>query len=321
MLKFVAKMKVYNSIAEMPQITNAVVTQGTFDGVHLAHQQILKRLKQIANETNGETVLITYEPHPRMVLFPDDHGLKLISSLEEKIALLAQQGIDHLLILPFTIAFSRWSSLQFIKSIIVDAIRTKHLVIGYNHRFGKNREGSFEHLKSYSSAYGFDVQEIPAQEIANLAISSTKIRDALHKSNCKLAKQYLGYHYTFSALVVMGKQLGRQIGFPTANLHLTDSDKIVPANAVYAVYIEINEQFYKGMMNIGNNPSIPGKAHSIEVHIFDFNEDLYNQRIRVHFVDKLRNELQFNSLEDLKTQLNKDKLQAIAVLEQDPYEV
>jgi riboflavin kinase/FMN adenylyltransferase len=314
-------MKVYNSIAEMPQITNAIVTQGTFDGVHLAHQQILKRLKQIALQTNGETVLITYEPHPRMVLFPDDHGLKLISSIDEKIALLEKQGIDHLLILPFTIEFSKWSSLQFIKEIIVDAIHTKYLVIGYNHRFGKNREGSFEHLKTYSSAYGFEVQEIPVQEIDNLSISSTKIREALFKSNCILAKHYLGYFYSFHATVVKGNQLGRQIGFPTANLILTDSDKIVPANAVYAVFVEIATQLYKGMMNIGNNPSIPEKDHTIEVHIFDFNEDLYNQRIRVHFVDKLRDEMRFHSLEDLKTQLNKDKLHAIAVLEQDPYEI
>jgi len=313
-------MKVYYSISEMPQIANAVVTQGTFDGVHLAHQQILKRLKQIAADTNGETVLITYEPHPRMVLFPNDHGLQLLSSAQEKIALLENQGIDHLLILPFTIEFSRWSSLKFIKEIIVDALQTKYLVIGYNHRFGKNREGSFEHLSQYASAYGFEVQEIPAQEIDNLSISSTKIREALQKRNCLLARQYLGYFYSISAKVVEGKKLGRTIGFPTANLQVFDPNKMIPMQAVYAVYVEINGRILRGMLNIGNNPTIPGKGNSIEVHIFDLDEDLYNQTLRVHFVDKLREEIHFNSIEDLKTQLNKDKLQANAVLEAHPYE-
>lgn len=307
-------MKVYKSLDEMPDIRNAIVSQGTFDGVHHAHQVILNRLKNLAETLDGETVLITYEPHPRMVLFPDDHGLKLLTDLDEKIELLSKQKIDHLLVLPFTKEFSRLSSLDFIKTIILDKLKTKYLVIGYNHRFGKNREGSFEHLKEFSKAYGFDVAEIPEQDVNNVSVSSTKIRESLFAGEINQANTYLGRKYCLTAKVVLGKQLGRTIGFPTANLNVFNEHKLIPADGVYVVQVEFDGKIYGGMMNIGNNPTIQGKGRSLEVHIFNFSEDIYNQTIRVSFVDKLRNEIRFSGIETLKTQLFQDKLRALEIL-------
>ncbi|MES2691139.1 MAG: bifunctional riboflavin kinase/FAD synthetase [Bacteroidota bacterium] len=307
-------MKVYRSLEELPQIKNAIVTQGTYDGVHAAHKVILDRVKQIAKEKNGETVVMTFDPHPRMVLFPDDHGLRLLNTLDEKIAALEQEGIDHLLIIPFTKEFSRLTSLQFIRDIIVNKIGTKVLVIGYNHRFGKNREGSFEHLKEYSGLYGFDVEEIPEQDIDEIAVSSTRIRKALEEGDVLLAAKYLGKPYTITGLVTKGKQLGRTIGFPTANIKVEDPNKLIPANGVYAVKVFINTRTFNGMLNSGVRPTVDGLTHTIEVHLFDFNEDIYDQTIKVAFVDKLRDEKKFDGLDALTNQLQKDKLHALDIL-------
>lgn len=303
-------MKVYRSLEELPKIENAVVTQGTFDGVHAAHKVIINRIKEIATKTGGQSVLITYNPHPRMVLFPNDHGLKLLNTLDEKINYLANEGINHLVILPFTTEFSRLSSLQFIRDIIVNKIGTKHLVIGYNHRFGRNREGSFEHLKEFSGLYGFNVVEIPEQDINNVSVSSTKIRESLINGNVTAASKYLDKYYQISGIVMEGNKLGRTIGYPTANIFVTDEYKLIPADGVYAVWVQHNQQKYGGMLNIGNNPTIPNKGRSIEVNIFNFNESIYNQNISVEFVDKIREEQKFASLLDLKNRLAIDKLQA-----------
>lgn len=307
-------MKVYRSLEELPKIENAVVTQGTFDGVHTAHKVIINRIKEIAKQNGGQSVLITYNPHPRMVLFPNDHGLKLLNTLDEKINFLANEGINHLVILPFTTEFSRLSSLQFIRDIIVNKIGTKHLVIGYNHRFGRNREGSFEHLKEFSGLYGFNVIEIPEQDINNVSISSTKIREALLQGNVSDAATYLDKYYQLSGLVMEGNQLGRTIGYPTANIFVTDENKLIPADGVYAVWVQHNQKKYGGMMNIGNNPTIPNKGRSIEVNIFNFDETIYNQKLSIEFVDKIREEQKFASLLDLKKRLAIDKLQAEKVL-------
>lgn len=307
-------MKVYRSLEELPEIKNAIVTQGTFDGVHLAHKVILSRLKQLAKENDGETVVMTFHPHPRMVLFPDDHGLKLLNTLDEKIEALEQAGIDHLLIIPFTRAFSRLSSLQFIRDIIVSKLNTKVLVIGYNHRFGKNREGSFEHLKEYSGLYGFSVEEIPVQDVDEMAISSTQIRKALEAGDVSLASKYLGKFYSISGQVMQGKQLGRTIGFPTANILVADENKLIPANGVYAVKVFINNKAYNAMLNSGVRPTVDGLTHTIEAHIFDFNEDIYQQTITIAFVDKLRDEKKFDGVAALTNQLHLDKLQALEVL-------
>jgi riboflavin kinase/FMN adenylyltransferase len=307
-------MKVYRSITSFPKITNAIVTQGTFDGVHIAHQVILKQLKEIAQVKGGETVLITFDPHPRTVLFPEDHGLQLLNTPEEKIALLEKEGIDHLVILPFTKEFSRLSSLDFIKDILLDAIGTKYLVIGYNHRFGKNREGSFEHLKDYAPTYGFEILEISAQDLDEVAVSSSKIRNALQHGDVALASRFLGHPYAIDAKVVEGKQLGRTIGYPTANLFIEHPLKLIPQDGVYAVWILVQNKKYGGMLNIGNNPTVALKGRSIEVNIFNFSETIYNQNISVQFVDKIREEEKFNSLQELKTRLELDKLQALKIL-------
>lgn len=307
-------MKVYRSLDELPQINNAIVTQGTFDGVHAAHKVILNRLKQIAQQRNGETVVITFDPHPRMVLFPDDHGLKLLHTLNEKIESLAHEGIDHLVIIPFTKEFSRLTSMQFIRDIMVNKIGTKVLVIGYNHRFGKNREGSFEHLKEYSGLYGFEVEEIPEQDIDEVSVSSTQIRKALEGGEVTQAAKYLEKNYHITGTVIKGNQLGRTIGFPTANINVADANKQIPANGVYAVKVFINSRIVLGMLNSGVRPTVDGLTHAVEVHLFDFNEDIYGQELKVEFVDKLRNEIKFENLLALTNQLEKDKLHALAIL-------
>jgi riboflavin kinase/FMN adenylyltransferase len=303
-------MKVYRSLQELPLIRNAIVTQGTFDGVHLAHQAILNRLKELAKIHQGETVVMTFEPHPRMVLFPEDHGLHLLQTLDEKIASLEQSGVDHLLVLPFTKEFSRLTSLQFIRDIIVNTIKTKVLVIGYNHRFGKNREGTFEHLKEYASLYGFEIEEIPRQDVEAESVSSTRIRKALELGEVHTAAKYLGRFYTLSGIVIEGKKFGRTIGFPTANIAVSHPFKLVPADGVYAVKVMVDDVLYGGMLNAGFRPTVDGTKHSIEVHIFDFSQSIYEKNITIMYVDKIRDEKRFSSPDELKKQLEKDKLQA-----------
>lgn len=307
-------MQVHFDVNTLPNIKNAIVSQGTFDGVHLAHKKIIERLKQIASIKDGETVLITFEPHPRMVLFPDDHGLQLLSTLNEKIHLLEKAGIDHLIILPFTKEFSRQTSEQFIRTILVNKIKTNTLVIGYDHRFGKNREGSFEHLKESSSLYGFEVEEIPEQDIDDIAVSSTKIRKALLNNDIQTAQKYLGNSYSLEGKVVKGKQLGRTIGYPTANIEVENTFKLIPQDGVYAVWVWYNKAKFGGMLNIGNNPTVEGKGRSIEVNIFDFEKEIYTEILKIEFVSKLRNEEKFNGLDALKAQLHLDKQNALSIL-------
>lgn len=306
-------MKVHFNLDEIPEINNAIVTQGTFDGVHVAHRVILNRLKELAVKKNGETVVITFHPHPRMVLFPDDHGLKLLHTLNEKIKALEVLDIDHLIIIPFTREFSRLSSLQFIRDILVKKINTYTLVIGYNHRFGKNREGTFKHLIEFAPVYGFAIEEIPEQDIELEAVSSTRIRQALETGNITQANKNLGYYYSLIGKVMHGKQLGRTIGFPTANIELGDPTKLIPADGVYAVEVFINKKIHLGMLNCGFRPTVDGVTHAIEVHIFNFDENIYDQTIKISFVDKLRNEIKFADISELKTQLENDKLHALEI--------
>lgn len=307
-------MKVYTNIDDFIGIKNPIVTTGTFDGVHVGHQKIIARLKTLAKEVDGETVLLTFYPHPRMVLFPEDNELQLINTQAEKIELLEQYGIDHLIIYPFTKEFSRLSSVEFVRNILVNTIKTKRLVIGYNHHFGRNREGSFEHLKEYGPLYGFDVEEIPAKDIDSIEISSTKIRTALLAGDVTTANTYLGHEFSICGKVVRGKQLGRTIGYPTANIQLQDKYKIIPADGVYAVKVRHNGQLYGGMLNIGNNPTIEGKGRSIEVNIFNFNMDIYNQDATIYFIERLRDEVKFNGLGELTKQLALDKINSERIL-------
>jgi len=307
-------VKVYTNIDDFIGIKNPIVTTGTFDGVHVGHQKIIARLKALAKEVDGETVLLTFYPHPRMVLFPEDNELQLINTQAEKIERLEQYGIDHLIIYPFTKEFSRLSSVEFVRNILVNTIKTKRLVIGYNHHFGRNREGSFEHLKEYGPLYGFDVEEIPAKDIDSIEISSTKIRTALLAGDVTTANTYLGHEFSICGKVVGGKQLGRTIGYPTANIQLQDKYKIIPADGVYAVKVRHNGQLYGGMLNIGNNPTIEGKGRSIEVNIFNFNLDIYNQDATIYFIERLRDEVKFNGLDELTKQLALDKINSERIL-------
>jgi len=309
-------MKVHYGTENLPEIKNAIVSQGTFDGVHLAHKKIIERIKQIATEKSGETVLITFEPHPRMVIHPEDHGLQLLSTLPEKINLFSATGINHLIILPFTKEFSRISSELFIRDILVKKIKTNTLVIGYDHRFGKNREGTFAHLKESSSLYGFEVEEIPEQDIDEIAVSSTKIRMALLSDDLFTAQKYLGNPYGLEGKVIEGKKLGRTIGYPTANIEIENAFKLIPPDGVYAVKVWHANKKFGGMLNIGNNPTVADKGRSIEVHIFDFESNIYNETIKIEFISKLRNEAKFNNLEELKNQLHFDKINSLSILNQ-----
>ena len=300
-------VRIYHNIEEFQKVKNAVVTTGTFDGVHIGHLKIIDRLRQIADDVNGETVLLTFFPHPRMVLF-SDNDLKLICTKNEKIALLEKAGVDHLIIHPFSREFSRLSSVEFVRDILVNKIGTNLLVIGYNHHFGRNREGSFEHLKEYGPLYGFQVEEICAQDVDEVLVSSTKIRKALDAGHIKTARAYLTHDFSLTGIVVKGDHLGRQIGFPTANIKVVDSHKLVPANGVYAVRVLVRDKEFKGMLNIGVRPTIDGIEKTIEVHIIDFNEDVYGEELTILFDDWIRVEQKFEGLDALKAQLEKDKI-------------
>lgn len=310
-------LKVYKSIEEFTQVKNLVATVGTFDGVHVGHQEIIEKLKEVAKQTDGETLLLTFYPHPRMVLFPDDDSLKLINTLSEKIELLASFGLDHLLILPFSIEFSRITPTEYIRDLLIRDIGVKTLVIGYNHQFGRNRKGNFELLEELAPVYGFDVIEITAKEINEIKVSSTKIRKAIEAGEISTANKYLRYNFSLSGIVVEGEKIGRQMGFPTANIKIVEKHKLLPGNGVYAVKVTVQNYQYKGMLNIGSRPTINNDADcsSIEVHLFGMNEDCYNENIQVEFSTKLRDEIKFVNLEELKEQLQKDKESALLVLQ------
>ncbi len=307
-------MKVYHSLAEFKKLAFAVVTSGTFDGVHLGHQKILNRLKEIATKHGGETVVITYWPHPQLILNPDNKALKLLNSYVEREQLLREQGIQHLLKIPFTKEFSQITSEEFITNILVNIIGTKKLVIGYDHRFGKNREGSFEELKKDGPAYGFDVEEIARQDVDSIGISSSTIRNALLKGEVKVAAHLLGRPYSIMGVVVKGDQLGRTLGYPTANLAIPEHHKLIPAEGIYAATVSIEGRLFGGMLYIGNRPTIESKKLAIEVNIFDFNEDLYGRTIQVNFINFIRPDKKFDNLEQLKNQLSQDKVSALQLL-------
>ena len=285
--------------------------------MHVGHQEIIGKLKEVAKQTDGETLLLTFFPHPRMVLFPDDDSLKLINTLNEKIELLASFGLDHLLILPFSKEFSRITPTEYIRDLLMRDIGVKTLVIGYNHQFGRNRKGNFELLEELAPVYGFDVIEITAKEINEIKVSSTKIRRAIESGEISTANKYLRYNFSLSGIVVEGEQIGRQMGFPTANIKIVEKHKLLPGKGVYAVNVKVQNHHYKGMLNIGSRPTINNDADcsSIEVHLFGMNEDCYNENIQVEFYTKLRDEIKFVNLEELKEQLQKDKESALLVLQ------
>jgi len=307
-------MKIYQQLTDFHPPHFSVVTSGTFDGVHLGHQKILRRLQELASSKQGETVLLTYWPHPRLILQPQDKSLRLLSTLSEKVKLLEEMGVDHLIILPFTEELSQMSSDDFIRSILVEKIQTKTLVIGYDHKFGKNREGSFEYLQSHSHLFGFAIEEISRQDVDDLGVSSTKIRTALAQGDISTANKYLGRPYDLSGQVVKGQQIGRSLGFPTANIQIADDYKLLPRDGAYAVHAEVNSIQYKAILNIGDRPTVDGEKKTIEAHLIDFEGDLYGQELRVYFQEFLREEKKFESLDALKNQLVVDRERAIFIL-------
>jgi len=305
-------MKIYKSLDDFPEIQRPVVTIGTFDGVHLGHRKILERLKNIAHTIQGETVLVTFWPHPKMVLFPKDHGIKLLSTFDEKAALLENLGIDHLISIPFDKEFSRMESKDFIEKILVNKIKTRKLVIGYDHRFGRGREGGFEHLQAEQERYNFDLEEIPRKDIDNIGISSTKIRKSLESGDILKANEFLGRPYFLQGKVIEGDKIGRTIGFPTANIELKETNKLVPMDGAYISRVFVDNQSYEGMLNIGVRPTVSGNKKNIEVNILNFDKDIYEKTIGIQFLSFLRPEKKFNNLNALKTQLTRDQKQVVA---------
>jgi riboflavin kinase/FMN adenylyltransferase len=307
-------MKIYEGLSNLPNIPNPVVTSGTFDGVHLGHQKILIQIKESARQLKGETVLITFWPHPRLVLYPEQHNLRLLSTFEEKTKLLEQFGVDHLITIPFTHEFSQMSSREFIEKVLVEKIKTKKLIIGYDHRFGKNREGSFEYLQANSAEFGFEMEEISRQEVDEIGVSSTKIRKALEEGDLETATGYLGRPYELTGIVVKGKQIGRSIGFPTANIQIQTDYKLIPKEGVYAVEAEIDKISYRAMLNIGMRPTVDGNQQTIEAHLFDYEGDLYEKQLTVKLKYFLREEQKFENIEALKAQLIRDQELAKSLL-------
>ncbi|MBT8271142.1 MAG: bifunctional riboflavin kinase/FAD synthetase [Flavobacteriaceae bacterium] len=293
---------------------NTVVTIGTFDGVHIGHKKIIERLVKKALENDLQSVVLTFFPHPRMVL-QKESNIKLLNTLEEKSEILDALKVDHLVVKAFTPEFSRLSALEFVRDLLVNSLKTKYLIIGYDHRFGRNRAANIDDLKEFGETYGFEVMEISAQEINDVAVSSTKIRNALRDGDVDMANAYLGYTYMLNGTVVHGRGLGKELSFPTANLQVSESYKLIPKNGVYVVSSEINGTTYFGMMNIGTNPTVnSGTEQRMEVHFFDLNRDLYGIKLEIKLLKRVRDEQKFESIEALRQQLEQDCVDIKAII-------
>lgn len=308
-------MRVHTDLKDF-KANNPVVTTGTFDGVHLGHQKVITRLKEIASKLGGETVLFTFSPHPRLVVSKTEMNLRLLNTLPEKKQLLSKAGIDHLITYPFTRKFSQLSYADFVEKILVDKINTSCLVVGYDHKFGKNREGDFDYLTRCAEKYNFRLEKLDALSSDDILISSSRIRDALQKGEISKANQMLGYEFLLHGKVVEGKRLGRKIGFPTANIEASDIHKLIPGYGVYAVRIETGGKLFNGMMNIGTRPTFNHNAdqRSIEVNIFNFDKDIYGKTVTLYFVDRIREEKKFSGPLELIEQLKSDRITAISIL-------
>ncbi|MCT1532703.1 MULTISPECIES: bifunctional riboflavin kinase/FAD synthetase [Sphingobacterium] len=317
-------MKIYRNLDEFKPLDYAIVTIGTFDGVHVGHQKILNKLTELAKDNTGETVLLTFFPHPRLIINPDDDTLRLINDIEEKAERLALAGIDHLIITPFTRDFSIQTPEEYISNVLVNKIGCKKIVIGYDHHFGKDRKGTIKDLIHFSEIFDYSVDQIPEQDIEDVAVSSTRVRESLIKGDITTANKYLGYPFELTGTVIKGDQIGREIGFPTANLHVHEAHKLIPAYGIYAVEVEIYprtteivtgdyfepepERVAKGMCYIGTRPTVDGMNRKIEVNLLDFNDDLYSKTIRVKFLEFIRHDQWFESLELMQEQIKKDEV-------------
>lgn len=320
-------MKVHRDINNLPRFVNAAITIGTFDGVHSGHCQIINQLKKEASINEGESVIITFDPHPRMILIAqkNQQPIKLLNTLSEKIELLGKQEIDHVVVVPFTVEFSNQSAEEYISKFLVSKFHPKTIIIGYDHRFGKNRSGDYKLLEKYQEEFDYEVKEIPAHILDHVTISSTKIRHALEGGDIRTANECLGYYYFFEGKVIEGNKLGRTLSYPTANLEIKDPNKLIPADGIYAVNISLGkeneaadsfvpESFHQGMMSIGFRPTIGDHKRMIEVNIFDFNENIYGRILRVYVKYFMRKEEKFDNLEELKKQISIDEVNAKKLL-------
>ena len=307
-------LKIFNSIKSFNATKPTIVTIGTFDGVHLGHQKIVAQITKNANALNCESLVLTFFPHPRMVL-QEGTEMKQLNTLNEKIALLDNLGIDNLVVHPFDKEFSRLTAEEFVKKVLVDVFKIKKIIIGHDHRFGRNRTATIDDLINFGKTYGFEVEQISAEEINEVSISSTKIRNALLEGNIELATNYLGYDYSLTGIIFKGKQLGRTIGYPTANITIEEDYKLIPNNGVYIAKSVLNGKTVFGMMNIGTRPTVDGTKQTIEINFFDFKQDLYGQKITISLLHRMRSEQKFESIDALKNQLGKDKKTALAFIE------
>jgi len=308
-------MKVHFGVSDIfNEIKRPVVTVGTFDGVHLGHQKIIKRIRKIAKEIKGESVLLTFDPHPRSVIF-NDQNIKLINTLKEKIELLDLQNLDHLIIYPFTTEFSMLNAKDYVSELLINQLNTHTLVIGYDHHFGNDRKGNINLLRNLQSEFQYNLEEIEAQEIDEIKISSTKLRNAIDTGNVQLFKQYSANYFQLNGKVIKGDGIGKKLGFPTANIEILENEKILPSNGVYAVICRVHDEKLNGIMNIGKRPTIKEQSKiSIEVHIFNWSKNIYGQSLKVFIIEKIRNEMKFSSTVDLKTQISKDCFKSEKIL-------
>ncbi|MGY3211036.1 bifunctional riboflavin kinase/FAD synthetase [Mucilaginibacter sp. HD30] len=300
-------MKIYHNIDDFKPVKNAVVTIGTFDGVHVGHRKIIAQIKELAQAAGGETVILTFFPHPRMILHPEDESIKLITTINEKAELMEQLGVDHLIITPFSRDFSNQTAEDYIRDVLVNKIGTRKIVIGYDHHFGKDRKGGLADLLKFSAIYGYEVVEIPEQDINDVAVSSTRIREALAEGNFELANACLGYPFFLTGKVMRGDRIGTQIGFPTANIAIEEKYKLIPGDGIFAVKALVKGKTHTGMAYIGSRPTVNGSTRNIEVNLFDFDQDIYGQTIRMEFHHFVRGDMKLNGLDELKARIALDK--------------
>jgi len=306
-------LKLFHSINDFQSTKKTILTLGTFDGVHIGHKKILERITQNTENGKYESLVLTFFPHPRMVL-QEKSEIRLLNTIDEKIKLLEATGIENLVVHPFNESFSRLTAEEFVRTILVEKFQIQKIIIGHDHRFGRNRTANIDDLIAFGIEYGFEVEQISAEEIQDVSVSSTKIRKALNEGNMALANEYLGYSYFLNGTIVKGKQLGRTIGFPTANIHIEENYKLIPKIGVYVVRAVVNNETVFGMMNIGFNPTVNGEKQTIEVHLFNFDKDIYDQNIEVSLLHYIREEQKFSSVDALKAQLDQDKINSLAFI-------
>ena len=315
-------MNVYNSLSDLPDFKNAIITIGSFDGVHRGHQKILERINSLAAENDGESIVITFHPHPRQVIYPNDKSLRLLNTIDEKVALFERYGVDNVVVVPFTVEFSQQSADEYIQKFLLEKFNPKFIVIGYDHRFGLNRQGNIKYLKSYSEEKNFEVIEISREDVDKIGISSTKIRNFLEAGKIRKATSLLNHRYSMSGTVVRGQGIGKQIGYATANIEIRNEYKLIPPTGIYAIEVTYREQVYGGMLYIGDRPTLTTHHNrTIEVNIFDFQKDIYGEKLKVEFIEHIRGDQKFEGLDALSEQLGKDKVSALAVLEKEKAEI